>query len=53
MRGKAPARTVLNLQHGITPAYAGKSIQDTVRHGSNEDHPRLCGEKSDTDHAIS
>ena len=24
MRGKAPTRTVLSLQHGITPAYAGK-----------------------------
>ena len=46
MRGKAPARTVLSLQHGITPAYAGKSIFGILQFRFEWDHPRLCGEKS-------
>ena len=45
MRGKAPTRTVLSLQHGITPAYAGKSPLMTKIFLAGEDHPRLCGEK--------
>ena len=45
MRGKAPTRTVLSLQHGITPAYAGKSIQGEKPVRDLRDHPRLCGEK--------
>ena len=46
MRGKGYSSDRQTEQSRITPAYAGKSIQDTVRHGSNEDHPRLCGEKA-------
>ena len=45
MRGKAPARTVLSLQHGITPAYAGKSLAGFHDTPYVWDHPRLCGEK--------
>ena len=39
----------LNLQKSnkrITPAYAGKSFLSTSRAFCNQDHPRLCGEKS-------
>ena len=46
MRGKASALDVLPLPCGITPAYAGKSSEDTRRSGTNGDHPRVCGEKS-------
>ena len=45
MRGKASALDVLPLPCGITPAYAGKSSEDTRRSGTNGDHPRVCGEK--------
>ena len=45
VRGKG-----LNLTHpsqltGITPAYAGKSIIETIIGAIKEDHPRTCGEK--------
>ena len=46
MRGKTSALDVLPLPCGITPAYAGKSSEDTRRSGTNGDHPRVCGEKS-------
>ena len=46
VRGKASALDVLPLPCGITPAYAGKSSEDTRRSGTNGDHPRVCGEKS-------
>ena len=31
----------------ITPAYAGKRMLRGTDPAGNEDHPRLCGEKSD------
>ena len=37
----------MNLQHGITPAYAGKSFRQIQQLMSFEDHPRLRGEKAD------
>ena len=32
---------------GITPAYAGKRSALLAHISGHEDHPRLCGEKSD------
>ena len=45
MRGKADV--VLNRidRIGITPAYAGKSNTFFIFWCTQEDHPRLCGEK--------
>ena len=34
-----------SIWHGITPAYAGKSVKFTAFVGKIRDHPRLCGEK--------
>ena len=47
MRGKAHTRGVALRLTGITPAYAGKSNVSAVFRKANQDHPRLCGEKSD------
>ena len=45
MRGKAiPAQPVIILV-GITPAYAGKSLDLKWKAKKQQDHPRLCGEK--------
>ena len=47
MRGKEVRALGETLEKGITPAYAGKSYQ-SIHGGKNcQDHPRLCGEKSD------
>ena len=46
MRGKVSELRSQNEAAGITPAYAGKSSEDTRRSGTNGDHPRVCGEKS-------
>ena len=46
MRGKVIISTSNSFRHRITPAYAGKrEIANDYQLG-NEDHPRLCGEKS-------
>ena len=45
MRGKAEGRYYRNVIHGITPAYAGKSLRKQGEQRYFEDHPRLCGEK--------
>ena len=46
MRGKEPV-VLLTLRHGgITPAYAGKRWQFALLPFGMRDHPRLCGEKS-------
>ena len=45
MRGKAPAIVLQSTSSGITPAYAGKSQILWISDRSQEDHPRLCGEK--------
>ena len=45
MRGKGAVKIKAQLQAGITPAYAGKSLFLTRRGFSKWDHPRVCGEK--------
>ena len=45
MRGKGMAKGSAALSQGITPAYAGKrDIFDRMAQ-TEQDHPRLCGEK--------
>ncbi len=45
MRGKEKSAILSLLENRITPAYAGKSTSDTVKGFIQWDHPRLCGEK--------
>ena len=45
MRGKATNFTNFSNFIGITPAYAGKSLNSTSIFFMIKDHPRLCGEK--------
>ena len=45
MRGKAFWGINAVICQGITPAYAGKSVQRSKYFNSIRDHPRLCGEK--------
>ena len=45
MRGKGIQRDQHEPQHGITPAYAGKSHGGMQRCRLRWDHPRVCGEK--------
>ena len=45
MRGKGLDRFNDVIPDRITPAYAGKSLQNHPRAYKGEDHPRLCGEK--------
>ena len=45
MRGKAPTAPSAAIPAGITPAYAGKRFQISIRWNLLRDHPRLCGEK--------
>ena len=46
MRGKDCACHCLLLPYGITPAYAGKSYAQRNFAHNSWDHPRVCGEKS-------
>ena len=46
MRGKAKSRCTKTTEYRITPAYAGKSIEDTAEAAAAGDHPRICGEKT-------
>ena len=46
MRGKVAGLLKGRAEHGITPAYAGKSSTATRAARSTGDHPRVCGEKS-------
>ena len=48
MRGKGPFCGGSLFEVGITPAYAGKSNSIDVTQTNFQDHPRLCGEKSNT-----
>ena len=48
MRGKDKSKGFKEWQTGITPAYAGKSNTVSGKKPLNKDHPRLCGEKSDS-----
>ena len=45
MRGKVTEAETVTKEDRITPAYAGKSLTDPQPVFSNQDHPRLCGEK--------
>ena len=47
MRGKAQCPYKPHGTCRITPAYAGKSFIMDCRLQAGQDHPRLCGEKSD------
>ena len=49
MRGKAVVAGKAALRRGITPAYAGKSSGSWCQPLSNRDHPRLCGEKRNSE----
>ena len=46
MRGKAAQQYSGKPPIRITPAYAGKSDMRLFVHQSNQDHPRVCGEKT-------
>ena len=46
VRGKASAQFVYKVATRITPACAGKRLLRGARSRSNEDHPRVCGEKA-------
>ena len=45
MRGKVVHALHDGAHGGITPAYAGKSIQSKFFRTARRDHPRVCGEK--------
>ena len=45
MRGKVWWSSQKYSYQGITPAYAGKSSEDSGGVKYTMDHPRLCGEK--------
>ena len=45
MRGKAIICRNMGVNMRITPAHAGKSIDDIITLGKMGDHPRACGEK--------
>ena len=46
MRGKDRPLEIGTECAGITPAYAGKSQLDRQSGGGDQDHPRVCGEKT-------
>ena len=48
MRGKAVNLCHFGQQHRITPAYAGKRLRHVGRVVQAEDHPRVCGEKTNS-----
>ena len=45
MRGKGDSVIKIENVSGITPAYAGKSVEEAKIEAKVWDHPRLCGEK--------
>ena len=46
MRGKGGLAGGRTVEHGITPAYAGKRARPKTPPLTPRDHPRMCGEKS-------
>ena len=46
MRGKGLVAVVPCVVTGITPAYAGKRLDQQQSQTLLEDHPRVCGEKN-------
>ena len=45
VRGEAGAAAQYVAKYGITPACAGRSLQEKPTTATNGDHPRVCGEK--------
>ena len=45
MRGREHHRGLDKCGYGITPAYAGKSMQESAKELGVADHPRVCGEE--------
>ena len=45
VRGKVKRKNLRVKTEGITPACAGKSIQELTPCLTEKDHPRVCGEK--------
>ena len=52
MRGKGTGLVFNTRDIGITPAYAGKRENGSSGEPRKQDHPRLCGEKTNTANAI-
>ena len=48
MRGKVDPKKINDYIIGITPAYAGKRNSRVYQQIPQWDHPRLCGEKSNS-----
>ena len=48
MRGKETVKVVHVTTKRITPAHAGKSLAQSSAKQVSKDHPRMCGEKSDS-----
>ena len=46
VRGKVKAGDFTKDTFRITPACAGKRIEDITALNANKDHPRMCGEKT-------
>ena len=46
MRGKETCKKACEVSWGITPAYAGKSVENVENQHNTKDHPRVCGEKT-------
>ena len=46
MRGKDWIDRAVEDEEGITPAYAGKRGMGAAQRLLNQDHPRVCGEKT-------
>ena len=46
MRGKVFHLPCLQVYTRITPAHAGKRMEDKARRSRSQDHPRPCGEKT-------
>ena len=49
MRGKAPAQTLTGSASRITPACAGKRPAEKKVDPAEANHPRVCGEKAETE----
>ena len=45
MRGKGSIESIIERRIRITPAYAGKRLNNEKISNRERDHPRLCGEK--------
>ena len=52
MRGKETSSVWVTCLCRITPAYAGKRLDNLQRPSSKRDHPRVCGEKLPTPESL-